>query len=36
MSLETGDKAPDCTLPTDGCGSIALAKLKCSKVILYF
>lgn len=36
MSLETGDKAPDFTLPTDGGGSVALAKLKGSKVILYF
>ena len=36
MSLETGDKAPDFTLPTDGGGSVALAKLKGRKVILYF
>ncbi len=36
MSLEIGDKAPEFTLPTDGGGSVSLAKLKGQKVVLYF
>jgi thioredoxin-dependent peroxiredoxin len=36
MALDIGDKAPDFTLPTDGNGSISLAKLKGKKVVLYF
>jgi thioredoxin-dependent peroxiredoxin len=36
MALDSGDKAPDFTLPTDGNGSISLAKLKGKKVVLYF
>jgi peroxiredoxin Q/BCP len=36
MSVDVGDKAPDFTLPTDGSGSVALAKLKGKNVILYF
>jgi thioredoxin-dependent peroxiredoxin len=36
MSLEPGAKAPDFTLPTDGGGSISLAKLKGKRVVLYF
>jgi thioredoxin-dependent peroxiredoxin len=36
MSVEVGDKAPDFTMPTDGNGSIELAKLRGKPVILYF
>lgn len=36
MSLDIGAKAPDFTLPTDGNGSVTLAKLKGKKVVLYF
>jgi thioredoxin-dependent peroxiredoxin len=36
MSLDVGTKAPDFTLPTDGNGSVTLAKLKGKKVVLYF
>ena len=36
MSIEAGDKAPDFTLPTDGGGKVALAKLRGQKVVLYF
>jgi peroxiredoxin Q/BCP len=36
MALEIGDKAPEFTLPTDGDGSVSLAKLKGKKVVLYF
>ncbi len=36
MSVATGDKAPDFTLPTDGGGSVTLSKLKGRKVVLYF
>jgi peroxiredoxin Q/BCP len=36
MSIEAGDKAPAFTLPTDGGGTVSLAKLKGKKVILYF
>jgi peroxiredoxin Q/BCP len=36
MSIEIGDKAPDFTLPTDGGGKVALAKLRGQKVVLYF
>jgi thioredoxin-dependent peroxiredoxin len=36
MSLEIGDKAPDFTLPTDGCGTVSLKALKGKTVILYF
>ena len=34
--LNTGDKAPNFTLPTDGEGKITLSKLKGEKVIIYF
>jgi peroxiredoxin Q/BCP len=36
MTIEPGDKAPAFTLPTDGGGTISLAKLRGKKVILYF
>ncbi len=36
MNLDIGAKAPDFTLPTDGNGSVTLAKLKGKKVVLYF
>ena len=36
MSVETGDKAPDFTLPTDGGGSVTLSKLKGRRIVLYF
>jgi peroxiredoxin Q/BCP len=36
MTIETGTKAPDFTLPTDGNGKVALAKLRGQKVVLYF
>jgi len=36
MALDIGDKAPEFTLPTDGDGSVSLAKLKGKKVVLYF
>jgi peroxiredoxin Q/BCP len=36
MSIEPGTKAPDFTLPTDGGGTVSLAKLKGKRVILYF
>ena len=36
MAPEIGDKAPEFTLPTDGDGSVSLAKLKGKKVVLYF
>jgi peroxiredoxin Q/BCP len=36
MTIEAGDKAPAFTLPTDGGGTISLAKLKGKSVILYF
>ena len=36
MSIEPGDKAPAFTLPTDGGGTVSLAKLKGKTVILYF
>ncbi len=36
MTLDIGDKAPDFTLPTDGNGTVSLAKLKGRKVVLYF
>jgi peroxiredoxin Q/BCP len=36
MTLKIGDKAPDFTLPTDGGGTVNLAKLKGKKVVLYF
>jgi len=36
MSVATGAKAPDFTLPTDGGGSVTLSKLKGRKVVLYF
>jgi thioredoxin-dependent peroxiredoxin len=36
MSIETGDKAPDFTLPTDGNGKVQLSKLRGRKVVLYF
>ena len=34
--LNTGDKAPNFTLPTDGEGKITLSKLRGEKVIVYF
>ena len=34
--LKVGDKAPDFTMPTDGDGTVSLAKLKGKKVVLYF
>jgi thioredoxin-dependent peroxiredoxin len=36
MSIDTGDKAPDFTLPTDGNGKVQLSKLRGRKVVLYF
>ncbi len=36
MSIETGDKAPDFTLQTDGNGKVQLSKLRGRKVVLYF
>ncbi len=36
MSVETGAKAPDFTLPTDGSGSVTLSKLAGHNVVLYF
>ena len=36
MPLDTGDKAPDFTLPTDGGGELSLSSLKGRKVVLYF
>ena len=36
MNVELGEKAPDFTLPTDGNGSVSLAKLGGKKVVLYF
>jgi peroxiredoxin Q/BCP len=36
MTLQTGDAAPDFTLPTDGNGTVTLSALKGKKVILYF
>lgn len=36
MSLATGKKAPDFTLPTDGNGTISLEDLKGKTVVLYF
>src|SRR5579872_2008325 len=36
MSIEIGNKAPDFTMPTDGNGSVSLAKLKGAPVVLYF
>jgi peroxiredoxin Q/BCP len=36
MTIAAGDKAPAFTLPTDGGGTVSLAKLKGKKVILYF
>ena len=36
MTLETGDKAPACDLPTDGGGRVSLADLKGKTVVLYF
>jgi thioredoxin-dependent peroxiredoxin len=36
MSVKSGDKAPDFSLPTDGNGKVSLSKLKGKKVILYF
>jgi peroxiredoxin Q/BCP len=36
MSLEPGDPAPNFTAASDGGGTVALAKLKGKKVILYF
>ncbi|GGF31959.1 hypothetical protein GCM10011611_42590 [Aliidongia dinghuensis] len=36
MSLSTGDKAPDFTLPSDGNGTVSLSAFKGQKVILYF
>jgi thioredoxin-dependent peroxiredoxin len=36
MSIESGDKAPDFTLSTDGNGKVTLSKLRGQKVVLYF
>jgi peroxiredoxin Q/BCP len=36
MSVDVGHKAPDFTMPTDGNGSVELAKLRGKPVILYF
>jgi peroxiredoxin Q/BCP len=36
MSLETGDKAPDFAMPTDGGGKVSLKGLKGKPVVLYF
>jgi len=36
MPLDTGDKAPDFTLPTDGGGTLSLASQKGRKAVLYF
>ena len=36
MSVDVGDKAPDFTMPTDGNGTVELAKLRGKPVILYF
>jgi peroxiredoxin Q/BCP len=36
MSIATGDKAPDFTLPTDGGGKVTLSKLRGRNVVLYF
>jgi len=34
MSVSVGDKAPDFTMPTDGNGSVSLAKLRGKPVVL--
>ena len=34
--LDSGDKAPTFTMPTDGGGTVSLKKLKGRKVVLYF
>lgn len=36
MTVNTGDRAPDFDLPTDGGGSLSLKDLKSRKVALYF
>ena len=36
MSVNIGEKAPDFTMPTDGNGTVSLAKLRGKPVILYF
>lgn len=36
MTVETGDLAPDFTLPRDGGGSLTLSALRPGKVVLYF
>ncbi len=36
MTLETGQKAPDFTLPANGDKTISLSELKGKKVVLYF
>lgn len=36
MTVDTGDRAPDFDLPTDGGGSLSLKDLKGRKVALYF
>ncbi|WP_425403475.1 thioredoxin-dependent thiol peroxidase [Hwanghaeella sp.] len=36
MALQEGDAAPNFTLPTDGGGSVTLADLKGSPVVVYF
>lgn len=36
MTLDTGDKAPDFELPTDGNGSVKLSDLAGKPVVLYF
>ena len=36
MTVNTGDRAPDFDLPTDGGGSLSLKDLRSRKVVLYF
>jgi peroxiredoxin Q/BCP len=36
MTITTGDKAPDFTLPTDGNGSVTLSELRGKPVVVYF
>ena len=36
MTIDTGDKAPDFTLPSDGGGTVSLTGLRGKPVVLYF
>lgn len=36
MNVNEGDKAPEFTMPTDGCGSVSLKDMKGKAVVLYF